>query len=157
MIYDNVCKIENKRTYKFPKGNCVYLLYKGREVVYVGSSANSKSRIQTHFHSDKDFDGFDVIPVPHDSSMYEAESILMVKYNPKYNNDLPNGGIYILASRVVSKIEDRAKDAMNDFPIAFCRGKKSYVSINESERIIDAMFKACSDELSKIIEESESE
>ena len=63
----------------------VYLLKKGKNVVYVGCSlqVNPFSRIKSHY-GNKDFDSVEIIPCSV-SDMLNLEYTLISKHNPKYN------------------------------------------------------------------------
>lgn len=72
---------------KIPVGNTeqgVYFLIQNDEIIYVGSSCNIRSRINTHIMAGKiPFDSFYFIQ----TNSYQTEEIkYIVKFNPKYNH-----------------------------------------------------------------------
>lgn len=65
---------------------CIYMLYKGDKIVYIGQTECLARRIAEHFQSDKDFDSFVVHGFIQDSYIrLKKEEILIRKHKPKYN------------------------------------------------------------------------
>lgn len=64
---------------------CIYILKKGRKVVYVGHTArpNPFSRIMQHY-GEKDFDSVNIMPCKLDNILKE-EANMIRRHNPKYN------------------------------------------------------------------------
>lgn len=62
----------------------VYLLFRGKRVVYVGSSRLAIARIAAHVH-DKDFDSFAVLTPTSIAEMLALERELIVTLDPEYN------------------------------------------------------------------------
>ena len=61
----------------------IYALFKDEEIVYIGQSINTYSRIGSH-NKDKDFDYFRIMPcLKH--RMNNWEEMLIQRYKPKYN------------------------------------------------------------------------
>lgn len=67
----------------------VYFLVKGNEIVYVGQSKHGSSRMYSH--RDKDFDRVYYIEV-NPGILNEVETHYILKFAPKYNKVLNNGG-----------------------------------------------------------------
>lgn len=67
---------------------CIYFLFNKGAVVYVGKTEYGLKRILCHT-SDKDFDEIKVKLFP-SSLLDEKETHYIAKYNPKYNQSLPN-------------------------------------------------------------------
>ena len=66
---------------------CIYLLYKGDKIVYVGQTECLARRIGEHFASDKVFDSFVVHSFIDDQYIrLKKEEILIRKYKPIYNS-----------------------------------------------------------------------
>lgn len=61
---------------------CIYLLFKGQEIVYIGKSVNLEYRIPVHF--DKDYDYLRYIPCDKDK-LFHYELRLIKYFKPKYN------------------------------------------------------------------------
>lgn len=65
---------------------CIYLLYQGDKIVYVGQTECLARRISEHLQSDKEFDSFVVHSFVKDQYVrLKKEQILIRKHNPKYN------------------------------------------------------------------------
>lgn len=63
----------------------IYLLYNGRQIVYIGQSNAVFTRIGSHIRDpEKDFDGVRVIPCPPDC-LDELEALLIRIFSPKCN------------------------------------------------------------------------
>jgi hypothetical protein len=73
----------------------IYLLLRGREVVYVGQSTNMMARIGAHLAEQKKaFDGYVLLPCePQNLTTREVEMIIM--YLPEYNLTIPANQAYI--------------------------------------------------------------
>lgn len=65
---------------------CIYMLYKGDQIVYIGQTECLARRIAEHFQSNKDFDSFVVHSFIQDNYIrLKKEEILIRKHKPKYN------------------------------------------------------------------------
>lgn len=82
---------------KYP---CIYYLFKGEEIVYVGSTANIYSRIAKHIKT-KDFDSFTYRKVTN-KDIFEVEAREIIKHQPKLNLTLP-ASIYWSQSKAKSR------------------------------------------------------
>ena len=96
--YDIICSIfinrrglrlKNKELVSFigkflPKVYCVYKLYAGEDIVYVGSSYAISTRIHTH-QKDKDFDKVVVCIKNTKEEMLNLENAMIDKLKPVYN------------------------------------------------------------------------
>lgn len=68
-------------------GPAIYFLFKGGEIVYIGSSVNFAERIGVHAGRYKGaFDGFAAIPVPNGVPPLNIEYAYIAKYRPKLNS-----------------------------------------------------------------------
>jgi hypothetical protein len=66
---------------------CIYMLYKGEQIVYVGQTECLARRVAEHMQSDKDFDSFVIHSFVDDQYIrLKKEEILIRKYKPKYNS-----------------------------------------------------------------------
>lgn len=79
----------------FPKCEGIYFLFDGEEIVYVGQSKDVCRRVGNHRlkkreHEPKTFDKFAFIQCDAEK-IDEIETFYIAKFNPKYNNHLPNG------------------------------------------------------------------
>ncbi len=73
-------KIEVKRI------RCIYFLYKGEEIVYIGQSINMFSRLFQHIAEKiKEFDSLRYMEVPELIDLDNLEKHLIIKYRPVYN------------------------------------------------------------------------
>ena len=67
------------------KSFCVYALYRGDVVVYVGSSTWVSSRVLQHVSAGKDFDSYAFVNVNSIEEMHELEVRSIVQFDPEYN------------------------------------------------------------------------
>ena len=96
--------------------SCVYGLMKDGELIYIGSANNLLQRI-THHYNTKEFDGF--IFVKHFDEygfkLINMEAILIAKYKPKWNKQLPpNNDIYMGIS-TIKRIYFERQSEVNQF------------------------------------------
>ena len=86
--------------------NFVYILFDGKEVVYVGQSRNHPNgRIQAHIKGSKVFDRFAIIKVESDYDPYvlnNSEASLIMQYKPKYNKHLPPNTIWVRRNKLAT-------------------------------------------------------
>lgn len=62
----------------------------GNEIVYVGQSYDINSRVCTHKREGiKKFDYYSFMALGESDNANEIEAILIAKFNPKYNSNLP--------------------------------------------------------------------
>ena len=65
---------------------CIYMLYRGDNIVYIGQTECLARRISEHLQSDKEFDSFVVHSFVSDQYIrLKKEEILIRKHKPKYN------------------------------------------------------------------------
>lgn len=75
----------NRFSMKYFNSPCVYRLFKGETLVYVGQTKCLASRIGKHTE-DKDFDSFDVYShIENEAVRLNVERRLIESANPKYN------------------------------------------------------------------------
>lgn len=77
------------------EGSCIYFLYKGEEVVYIGQTFNFPQRLISHIQrmarerkngEEFEFDAYETFPCEEEKlNTTEAQNIL--KHSPKYNRD----------------------------------------------------------------------
>lgn len=67
---------------------CIYFLFDKGTVVYVGKTEYGLKRVLCHI-SDKEFDEIKIKLFP-SSLLDEKETYYIAKYNPKYNQSIPN-------------------------------------------------------------------
>lgn len=67
---------------------CIYFLFDKGTVVYVGKTEYGLKRVLSHI-SDKEFDEIKIKLFP-SSLLDEKETYYIAKYNPKYNQSIPN-------------------------------------------------------------------
>lgn len=66
---------------------CIYLLYKGDKIVYIGQTECLARRISEHLTTDKEFDSYVVHSFVEDQYIrLKKEEILIKKHKPKYNS-----------------------------------------------------------------------
>ena len=66
---------------------CIYLLYKGDKIVYIGQTECLARRIAEHLATDKEFDSYVVHSFVEDQYIrLKKEEILIKKHKPKYNS-----------------------------------------------------------------------
>ena len=66
---------------------CIYLLYKGDKIVYIGQTECLARRISEHLQTDKEFDSYVVHSFVEDQYIrLKKEEILIKKHKPKYNS-----------------------------------------------------------------------
>lgn len=66
---------------------CIYLLYKGDKIVYIGQTECLARRIAEHLTTDKEFDSYVVHSFVEDQYIrLKKEEILIKKHKPKYNS-----------------------------------------------------------------------
>lgn len=80
--------IKNAVEFDMGKKYVVYFLVKGDEIVYVGKTEFIGSRITVH-STNKDFDRFHYIEFSSKEEMDDMELEYIVKFDPKYNAQLP--------------------------------------------------------------------
>lgn len=87
----------------FENKSCIYRLYQGDSVVYVGQSVNLANRLASHY-SDKSkiFDSFDFTECD-EGKMNDMEAENIVKYAPIYNTTIPKCSNYMPSGQVKSK------------------------------------------------------
>lgn len=91
---DNFTK--NYKENEFLQLRCIYGLYHGKELVYIGSTTNFAQRISTHMSTDdKIFDGYCYTEVMGDTELESVEATLIAKYQPRYNRGLPINKLYV--------------------------------------------------------------
>lgn len=73
----------NKMAQQFPICGVYFLISDGK-VVYVGSSKNCYQRVHAHVSSEKEFQGYSVIPLPADLA-WACEQALIGILRPEYN------------------------------------------------------------------------
>lgn len=86
---------------------CIYFLFKGNKVVYVGQSKNGIARVFSHTIPDlegfkKIFDGYAMIQCEL-SELNNIEAINIVKHKPKYNKAMPISDKVIMLNKYVSR------------------------------------------------------
>lgn len=65
---------------------CIYMLYRGDKIVYIGQTECLARRIAEHLQSDKEFDSFVVHSFIEDNYVrLKKEQILIRKHRPAYN------------------------------------------------------------------------
>lgn len=89
---------------KIYPGSGVYILRKGKIVVYVGMSRNVRSRVKSH--TVRDFDSVEVIKCGEEERC-KLESRLIKKYKPKYN------GMSMLGKRQIRLSKDQSCEIKN--------------------------------------------
>ncbi len=87
-LYDNFLGFDVENYY--PTEPCVYFLYRGKTVVYVGQALDRFSRIRQHQRDrEKDFDHAKFVRVPA-VWMDEVECMMIEAFDPEYNNNAGN-------------------------------------------------------------------
>ena len=113
-IFEEVCKHMPKKLngcifsdMYMSKG--IYFLYKDSEIVYIGkSTSNISGRLTAHLQ-DKEFDKVIVYEIESDADIALAEIYLILKHNPKYNQE--------------SKCEDRLSISVQGISNIMCNEK----------------------------------
>jgi len=73
---------------EIPVCPCVYLLFNGDELIYIGQTSNLKTRVQNHINkniSGKIFDRVFFLVAPEEEDRLLIEKKLIDFYRPKYN------------------------------------------------------------------------
>lgn len=64
----------------------IYFLFRGNELVYIGSSINITSRIETHrIQKQKEFDSYRILELNGNINLIKVEARFIYKYKPIYN------------------------------------------------------------------------
>lgn len=91
----NLSQIQNLPRYKAKTICGVYFLFQNNEIVYIGSSMNIETRLQTHKNENKKiFESYSFIEFPVEQIL-EKELEYFLLYKPKYNKALPNNNFLI--------------------------------------------------------------
>lgn len=85
----------------FIRGDTVYLLYEGDEIVYVGKSRSGLMRLITHDASDKKFTNIRIIEPVEPFSIDDLEQSLIRVYQPKLNTMLFKDRPFYSSRRVI--------------------------------------------------------
>lgn len=90
---------------------CVYFLFSGDELVYIGkSNKNGFDRIRQHFDdSKKHFDSYAIV-LCDESEVCELETAFILKHRPKYNKSISSNAKYYSINRLVSETKIWSKD-----------------------------------------------
>lgn len=78
---------------RLPMCRCVYLLYKGDYVIYIGQASRFSDRIFDHYR--KDYDEFEIIEIDEGESINDIEALFIAKYLPPLNKDMPSNNLFI--------------------------------------------------------------
>lgn len=70
------------------EGCCVYYLFRGIEIVYIGSTYNLNCRLSSHSKT-KDFDSYSFTSV-REWNQFDLEAREILKYKPIFNKSLPS-------------------------------------------------------------------
>jgi excinuclease UvrABC nuclease subunit len=101
---------------------CIYFLFNGDELVYIGKTFNLKHRIPNHF--DKQYTYLRIIPCEKEK-LYYYEMRLIKWFKPKYNR---HGLIYKAAKMMQTfKLEDDLIEALKKLSVKENRSFNNYV------------------------------
>lgn len=105
--------------------HCVYELYHGEDVIYVGSTKKLRSRITAHSAEKKGmFTHVKYVQcAPSEMLALEAETIFKLK--PLLNYTMPNNQKYVIKSAAIKEMKEYIADSME----SVCDG---FLSVNES-------------------------
>ncbi len=83
--YEDI-NLDNLETIPFKEIRGIYFLYRGKELVYIGSSLSIIKRINEHFkQKKKEFDSYKFLELNGTIDLIGAESRFIYKYKPIYN------------------------------------------------------------------------
>lgn len=137
------------KKYKNKNQACVYMLWSGGEVVYVGSTRYPSARIKAHQSSIKEFDSVSVHECS-DDELLDLETKFIIKLKPKYNSSIPNSTEYVLMSRRRDEASLIAARFVGDLPVEIIGTRKHYVSNNNYFGLIEAIQSAAKKYLDEI-------
>jgi len=111
----------------------VYLLLDKEEVVYVGSSQDFETRIETHRTNNKKvFDSYIFLPCKKEL-LIKAETKLVTRFFPKYNKSLPSYAWHVtigIIKRKTGLYQRHIRQSLEEagvLPIAIWQGKPLYL------------------------------
>jgi len=134
----------------FPNRKIVYALFDGDELVYVGKSINGFDRVREHASGKTEihFDSARFMICPTDIDLPTLEAILIVKYKPKHNRNLPQNEIYHPPRKLSQTLElsPRQLDALLSqlSPVFTTRNERnnhSFYNVFEAENILNGETK----------------
>lgn len=109
------------------QGYCVYQLIKDGVVIYVGSSRQVSSRINSHKSGDLEFDSVNVETCNSIGDMYDLEASSIVMLNPKNNKSLPSSKKYKSTNDCVASASIVISNIVKDLPRSFSRSQRTYI------------------------------
>ena len=116
----------------------IYSLYLGEKCVYVGQSADVRSRVYTHLSSRKSFDSVSYF-ICDNSIANESEAAQIVKENPQLNNTLPPTKNYQLVGNLAKDISLMINEKSDELNIAYQCGDgskiKRYITSKHASKI----------------------
>ena len=92
----------------------VYFLFDGKDIVYVGQSADIFRRIYEHSSGrakgeKKKFDTWEYIEIPDEAERFRAENLLILALRPKYNIDYSGANARCVIGKQRSKNVNKQK------------------------------------------------
>ena len=119
----------------------VYFLFDGKEIVYVGQSADIFRRIYEHSSGrakgeKKKFDTWEYIEIPDEAERFRAEHLLILALRPKYNIDYSGAN----ARYVIGKHRSKNNNARKVSKIEHLVGQFDKISNSVSLRDMDSFF-----------------
>ena len=92
----------------------VYFLFDGKDIVYVGQSADIFRRIYEHSSGrakgeKKKFDTWEYIEIPDEAERFRAENLLILALRPKYNIDYSGANARCVIEKHRSQNKNAAK------------------------------------------------
>jgi len=115
--------------YKNKDQACVYMLWSGSNVIYVGSTKYPSARIRSHQSSIKEFDSVSAHEC-NDDELLDLETKFIIKLKPKYNSSIPSSTEYVLMSKRRDEASLIAARLVGDLPVEIIGTRKHYVSNN---------------------------
>ena len=98
------------------KGNYVYILKLGEEIVYVGQTKNYIKRMYDHYKYMQDFDSYSLIHVENKNDLNSVEFVTIAEYRPVANKVYPSVDFLICESRL-KRLKLKQPKKYKDFDI----------------------------------------
>ena len=127
--------------YKNKDQSCVYMLWSGDSVIYIGSTRYPSSRIKSHQSSIKEFDSVSAQECD-DDKMLDLETEFIIRLKPKYNSTIPSSSEYVLMSKRKEEAGLISARLVGDLPLEIIGSKKHYVSNKNYLGLIEAIQSA---------------
>jgi hypothetical protein len=131
---------------------CVYQLIKDGVVIYVGSSRQVSSRIQSHKSGEIEFDSVNIEACKSSNDMFDLEAQSIVAFNPKNNMGLPSSRKYESTKACMTSASSVISNLVEDLPRSFYRSKRAYIETEIYNEFINSIEKFAELKIAELVD-----